>query len=163
MTSEEYCEDFNGDGFCDITHLPDGSTIIEDQDSIQRLKESSGTSPETLQKRKPSGSISVPIQPQQNRINWGAICRNPIVDSYISEPCETLTSPDGFTLTSRGNRVIACLGVGGIATFLAPEILASIKSLGPAVGCGSSTGGEPSPLGQGNPLDTILGGLFRKY
>ena len=81
---------------------------------------------------------------------------------FLSEPCETLTSPDGFTLTSRGQRVLVCLGVGGVATYLAPEILASIKSLGPAVGCGTNTGGEPSPLGQGNALDTMLGGLFRK-
>ena len=102
------------------------------------------------------------VHPQQNRINWGAICRNPIVDSFISEPCETLTSSDGFTFTPRGQRVLACLGAGGVATLLAPDVLASIKSLGPAVGCGPDTGGESSPLGQGNPLDTMLGGLFRK-
>lgn len=99
---------------------------------------------------------------QQNRINWGAICRNPIVDSFISEPCETLTSPDGFTLTPQGGQVLRCVGVGAVATLLAPEILASVRSLGPAVGCGSTVGVEPSPLGQGNPLDTMLGGLFRK-
>lgn len=162
ITSEEYCEDFDGDGFCDITHLADGTTMIEDQEEIERFKEGNDGMPETQQRQQPGGSISVPVQPQQNRINWGAICRNPIVDSFISEPCDSLTSPDGFTLTSRGHRVLACLGVGGIATILAPEILASVRSLGPAVGCGSNTGGEPSPLGQGNPLGTMLGGLIRK-
>jgi hypothetical protein len=163
-TSEEYCEDFDGDGFCDITHSSDGSTIVEDQAAIERLKEGNEGSPDTQQQpqRQPSGSVSVPIQPPQNRINWGAICRNPIVDSFISEPCETLTSPDGYTLTPQGGQVLRCIGVGAAATLLAPEILASVKSLGPSVGCGSNTGGQPSPLGQGNPLDTMLGGLFRK-
>jgi hypothetical protein len=180
MTSdfEEYCEDFNDDGFCDITHLSDGTAIVEDQEEIERLKEGNDGLPDTQQQQRqqqqrqqqqrqqqPCGSIPLPVQPQQNLINWGAICRNPIVDSFISEPCETLTSPDGFTLTSRGQRVLVCLGVGGIAAYLDREILASIKSLGPAVGCGTGTGaqtGEPSPFGQGNPLDTMLGGLFRK-
>ena len=170
MTSdfEEYCEDFNDDEFCDITHLSDGTAIVEDQEEIERLKEGNDGLPDTQQQQRqqqPRGSIPLPVQPQQNLINQGAICRNPIVDSFISEPCETLTSPDGFTLTSRGQRVLVCLGVGGIAAYLDREILASIKSLGPAVGCGTGTGaqtGEPSPFGQGNPLDTMLGGLFRK-
>lgn len=64
-----------------------------------------------------------------------------------------------------GQRVLVCLGVGGIVAYLDPEILATIKSLGPAVGCGTGAGaetGEPSPFSQGNPLDTIFGGLFRK-
>jgi len=116
MTSDiEYCEDFNDDGFCDITHLSDGTTIIEDQEEIERLKEGNDGMPDTQQRQQqPSGSISLPVQPQQNRINWGAICRNPIVDSFISEPCETLTSPDGFTLNSRGQRVLVCLGEEGL-------------------------------------------------
>jgi hypothetical protein len=95
--------------------LSDGTTIIEDQEEIERLKEGNDGMPDTQQRQQqPSGSISLPVQPQQNRINWGAICRNPIVDSFISEPCETLTSPDGFTLNSRGQRVLVCLGVGGL-------------------------------------------------
>jgi hypothetical protein len=166
ITSEEYCEDFDSDGFCDITHLSDGSTIVEDQAAIERLKEGNEGSPDTQQpqqqQRQPGGSVSVPIQPPQNRINWGAICMNPIVDSFISEPCETLTSPDGYTLTAQGGQVLRCIGVGAAATLLAPEILTSVRSLGPAVGCGSNTGGEPNSLGQGNTLDTMLGGLFRK-
>ena len=90
---------------------------------------------------------------QQNRINWGAICRNPIVDSFISEPCGTLTSPDGFTLTSEGERVLRCIGGGAVVTLLAPEVLASIRSLGPAVGCGASPGGQTSGS---NPLLQII-------
>lgn len=36
-------------------------------------------------------------------INWGAIYRS--FDSLIVEPCNTLTTPDGYTLTSEGQRV----------------------------------------------------------
>jgi hypothetical protein len=36
----EYCDDFNGDGFCDITYLADGSTIIENQKAIGAFKSS---------------------------------------------------------------------------------------------------------------------------
>ena len=162
---EEYCEDFDGDGFCDITHSSDGSTIVEDQVAIERLKEGNDGAPNT-QQRQPSGSISIPIQPQQNRINWGAICRNPIVDSFISEPCGTLTSPDGFTLTPEGERVLRCIGGGAVVTLLAPEVLASIRSLGPAVGCGASPGGQTSGSNpsapDNNALGTILGGLLTK-
>ena len=87
---------------CDITHLSDGSALIEDQGAIERLKEGNVGSPDTQHQRQPSGSISIPVQPQQNRIIWGAICRNPIVDSFISEPCESLAGPDGFALTPEG-------------------------------------------------------------
>jgi hypothetical protein len=32
------------------------------------------------------------------------------VDERIIEPCETLTSPDGYTLTPEGQRVLKCIG-----------------------------------------------------
>ena len=38
--SVEYCDDVNGDGFCDRTYLSDGSTIIENQKAIDALKSS---------------------------------------------------------------------------------------------------------------------------
>lgn len=142
--------------------MANGSTLVEDQDAIERLKGGNDVSPDTQQQQRPTSSISIPVQPQQTSINWGAICRNPIVDYFISEPCETLTSPDRFTLTPKGQQVLVCLDVGGIAAYLAPEVLASIKSLGQAVGCCSDNRGESGPLGQGNPLDTMLGGLFCK-
>ena len=43
-----------------------------------------------------------PSLSKQNLINWGSICRNPIVDSFITEPCYTLTTPDGYTVTPEG-------------------------------------------------------------
>ena len=74
MTSdfEEYCEDFNDDGFCDITHLSDGTAIVEDQEEIERLKEGNDGLPDTQQQQRqqqPRGSIPLPVQPQQNLIN----------------------------------------------------------------------------------------------
>lgn len=67
-------------------------------------------------------------------INWGEVCRNPLVDPFISEPCETLTSPDGFTLTPEGQRVLNCTGSSTFATLLKRPELAS---LGSAIGCSS--------------------------
>jgi len=71
------------------------------------------------------------------RINWGQMCRNPIVDPFITEPCNTLTTPDGYTLTSEGKRVVRCLGAGIILLVYDPtgKTLAAAPALGPAVGC----------------------------
>jgi hypothetical protein len=70
----------------------------------------------------------------QSRINWGEVCRNPLVDPLIGEACETLTSPDGYALTLDGHRVLKCIGGGVLATLLGrPDLL----SLGPSVGCGN--------------------------
>jgi hypothetical protein len=86
----------------------------------------------------PADEVNKGGEEQQRRginINWGAICRNPLVDAYLSEPCETLTSPDGYTLTPEGKHVLACLGAGAVAPILGPQAVVAIKSLGPAVGC----------------------------
>lgn len=74
-------------------------------------------------------------QQQGPRINWGAVCKS--FQGFIKEPCNTLTTPDGFTLTKEGERVVACFVGGGLATiFLTPAQLIAAKSLAPAVGCG---------------------------
>jgi hypothetical protein len=72
------------------------------------------------------------------RINWGVMCRNPIVDPFITEPCYTLTTPDGYTLTAEGKRVVRCLGAGIILLVYDPtgKTLAAARAIGPAVGCG---------------------------
>ena len=56
-------------------------------------------------------------QPQQNRINWLELCLNPLVDYVIIEDCHTLTTPDGYTLTSEGQRVLRCLAGGLLLVF----------------------------------------------
>ena len=53
----------------------------------------------------------------------------------ITEPCHTLTINGGYTLTSQGEKVLACSG-GGAASLAFPEILA-LKSV-------SGSGGDPS-------------------
>lgn len=72
-------------------------------------------------------------------INWYKICINPIVDILITEPCHTLTTNGGYTLTPQGEKVLACLG-GGAASLAFPEILA-LKSVS---GCGSSSSSSSS-------------------
>jgi hypothetical protein len=71
------------------------------------------------------------------RINWGEMCRNQIVDYFITEPCYTLTTPDGYTLTAEGVRVVKCLAAGTILLLYDPtgRTLAAARALGPAVGC----------------------------
>jgi hypothetical protein len=83
----------------------------------------------------PPDVLSQP-QPQQNRINWLELCLNPLVDYVITEDCHTLTTPDGHTLTSEGQRVLKCLAAGALVGILAPEVLGQIRQQGPAVNCG---------------------------
>jgi hypothetical protein len=61
---------------------------------------------------------------------------DPLVDYVITEPCSTLTTSDGYTLTSEGERVLRCLAGGALVGILDPVLLIEIRELGPAVGCG---------------------------
>ena len=100
---------------------------------------------------------------QKQGINWYKLCTNPIVDILITEPCSTLTTNGGYTLTQEGNRVLSCLG-GGALALTQPELMA-LKSLAP---CGSnySTGSSYSHTNnfannqQDDPIGNILNGLF---
>jgi len=96
---------------------------------------------------------STNTQSSPSRINWGKLCRNPSVDALIAEPCETLTTPDGFTLTSEGNRIfLLCIGGGALATMLGyPEVTASL-------GCGESTSQSDS-----DRTSNLLKGLIENY
>ncbi len=99
------------------------------------------------------------------RINWFEICKNPIVDLAIAEPCHELTTNGGYTLTPKGERVLACIG-GGAAAVLAgyPQLLA-LKN---QVGCGtgsqsSSVSSFSNSLGNNrgsDPIGDIIGSLF---
>jgi hypothetical protein len=111
---------------------------------------------------------------QTKGINWGEICRNPIVDAVIVEPCSTLTTNGGYTLTFEGERVVKCIAGGAALLIYDPsgQTLAAAQALGPAVGCGSTGGaltGLPvsdvfSPSSQhvqdSDPLGDILRTLF---
>jgi hypothetical protein len=58
------------------------------------------------------------------------------VDAVIIEPCSTLVTPDGYALTSEGERVLFCV-VGGAALYLVdPAAGEMARQMGPSVGCG---------------------------
>lgn len=81
-----------------------------------------------------SGSVSTGQQ-EGPRFNWGALCKK--IQGFIIEPCNTLTTPDGYTLTQEGKRVVACFVAGGLAIiYLTPAELLAARQLGPAIGCG---------------------------
>ena len=76
-------------------------------------------------------------------INWMKVCQM-APDFLVSDPCNELVNDDN-ELTSKGQRVLTCIGGGTLATLLGmPELL----SLAPAVGCGGS--------GIGGLLSSIL-------
>lgn len=43
------------------------------------------------------------------RTNWLEVCKSPIIDSVVEQPCETLATPDGYHLSAEGIRVFACI------------------------------------------------------
>jgi hypothetical protein len=71
------------------------------------------------------------------------LCRIPVVDTLLGEPCETLTTPDGYTLTAEGKRVVGCIVglIGGSAALLLADptgkALATAQELklSNAIGC----------------------------
>ncbi len=94
------------------------------------------------------------------RINWLAVCRNTIVDAVISEPCETLTTPDGYDLTPAGQRVVACvLGAGVLLAYdQSGATLAAAQEIANTTGiCGNPTTTSPtnptSPTNNNYPKD----------
>lgn len=105
-----------------------------------RFAGSTNGSSNTTRQQTNNSNISPSISSQQNRINWLGLCLNPLVDYVIIEDCYTLTTPDGYTLTSEGQRVLRCLAGGALVGILAPEILVQIRHFGPAVNCGGLGG-----------------------
>jgi hypothetical protein len=55
-------------------------------------------------------------------LDWWSICNNSLVRSYISQPCETLVSPDHHALTSQGKIVLE-----GALCPKGPSILSAIE------------------------------------
>jgi hypothetical protein len=111
---------------------------------------------------------TIPAQVMAQRgqsVNWYELCKNPVVDILISEPCHELTKNGGYTLTPKGERVLACLG-GGAAAILAgyPQLLAMKEK----VGCGdssskSSYNSYSNNLGNSqnnDPIGDLISGLF---
>ncbi len=61
----------------------------------------------------PSLSISID-NPPRNQLtdryyegyDWRGVCNNPFASNYISQPCDTLVTPDGNALTPNGKQVM---------------------------------------------------------
>ena len=102
-----------------------------------------------------SGDLFDPSQ-QGINFNWGALCSNPIVDGYISEPCDTLTTNGGYQLTPQGERAIACIAGGALLladrTGQAFNYAQSLKS---TLGCGGNGGGSSDIDYSNNPVDQL--------
>jgi copper-binding protein NosD len=90
------------------------------------------------------GGTEIGTVTAQEDINWLELCRTPIIDSLITEPCETLITPDGQSPTTEGLRVLACVAVD-YSGVLSPE-LTFLRSLGPSLGCSPGVTSQITPF-----------------
>ena len=67
-------------------------------------------------------SLTEPSAVYYEGLDWWGICNNSLVLSYISQPCETLVTPDHRALTSQGKIVLE-----GILCPKGPSILSTIE------------------------------------
>jgi hypothetical protein len=67
-------------------------------------------------------SFREPFAAYYEGMDWWGICNNSLVRSYISQPCETLVSPDQRALTSQGKIVLE-----GILCPKGPSVLSTIE------------------------------------
>ncbi|WP_148687535.1 hypothetical protein [Candidatus Nitrosocosmicus hydrocola] len=80
------------------------------------------------------------------------------MDTLVTEPCHTLTTNGGYTLTPEGERVLACLG-GGAAALAFPELI-TLKRVSGCGGGSSSSISFYSSNQNNDPISNILNGLF---
>jgi Bacterial Ig domain len=67
-------------------------------------------------------SLTEPSAEYYKGLDWWGICNNSLVRSYMSQPCETLVSPDHRALTSQGK-----IALEGILCPKGPSILSTIE------------------------------------
>jgi hypothetical protein len=137
--------------------------VISDNLAAPSQSESNLSTYNTKHTQQPSTNPSNINTQNSPRINWYEICMNPVVDKAISEPCSTLTTNGGYTLTPEGERVLACIGGGAVAILAGQSELLALKN---QVGCGtnsqdSSSSSFPSSSGSGNdPIGDLIGSLL---
>ena len=75
----------------------------------------------------------------------------------ITEPCSTLTTSDGYSLTAQGKRAIACIAGGGVLLRVDPtgQAFAYAQTLKSMFGCGGNGGGSPDRDYSSNPVDQL--------
>lgn len=154
-------------GLQPVTDQSYGDRMIEDTTGLQN---NANNLPHETFKFLPTPSQQLQLQPfSRQGINWGEIFESPLVDAFISEPAETLTSRNGYTLTEEGQRVLGCIAgqslLGSLLLQIDPSgnILAAAQAVGPAMGCRTTTGTNFDPFVQdddSNPIGGILEGLF---
>jgi Bacterial Ig domain len=97
------------------------SSNIQSQPPVnQSLREQ-----EQPQKQTPNidtGVLQEPSAFYYEGLDWWGICNNSLLRSYISQPCETLVSPDHRALTSQGK-----IALEGILCPKGPSILSTIE------------------------------------
>jgi len=103
----------------------------------QDIEEQLQLAKEKVASAKSAGAYGLP----HSGFNWLEACRNALVDPLITEPCESLTSPDGLQLTDEGRKVLICLGGGALGKLLGLSD-ADFQSIAPIGGCSTA---NPTP------------------
>ena len=80
-------------------------------------------------------------------INWLEICNMSVIDALVSQPCASLTSPDGYTLNSVGINVLGCLSAPALSLVVGAEIFNQLSDL---AGCNQPYTGDTLNPGQQN-------------
>ena len=96
----------------------------------ENIEEQLQLAKEKVESAKSAGAY---VQPPSG-FNWLVACRNALVDPLITEPCESLTSPDGLQLTDEGRKVLICLRGGALGKLMGLSD-ADLQSLAPLGGC----------------------------
>jgi hypothetical protein len=97
-------------------YLPTVKKMIGSFKLINGVAAQKPTQPDTTSKDSTQKSSQQPIinnnPPAKKQIkyyqglNWWGICNNPLLHSYISQPCNVLVTPDKNALTAKGKVVL---------------------------------------------------------
>ena len=84
------------------------------------------------------------------------------MDAVVAEPCETLTTPDGYTLTQEGQRVMGCFLGAGLLLAADPtgNTLLSVTTLAQSAHLCGGISAPPSGVQKNTPLDNLVNNLF---
>ena len=90
-----------------IVGTPDDGYDVNDT-SIDQANKSMSMVKVSSQQQEPSQihSAKEPSGIYYEGLDWWGICNNSLVRSYISQPCETLVTPDHRPLTPQGKAVL---------------------------------------------------------
>ena len=90
-----------------IVRTPDDGYDVNDT-SIDQANKSMSTVGVSLRQQEPNQihPSKEPYGVYYEGLDWWGICNNSLIRSYISQPCETLVTPDHHALTSEGKVVL---------------------------------------------------------